>query len=391
MTILKIAFEGQLLLSEQKTGIVWYAHNLILELVKNPKNNCVIQVFGLGKTKQELERLNIYREAGCEIKVCKWFSHKLYKLLWNIIPIPYEFFFGTKADVTHFFNYVVPPGVYGKTVTTVHDMCYKAVPETVAFKTRKWLELCMKSSVRRADWIVTDSKFSKMEIIKYLGVSEYKIVPIYCGVDRETYHPETKIRILNAKRIYGINENYFLYLGTIEPRKNLEMLIGSFEKMCGLLEEKGCLGSELPQLVLAGGRGWLCDGIYKKAEESRYRDSILFTGYINQKDSPALLSGALAFVFPSKYEGFGMPPLEAMSCGTSAIVSNAASLPEVVGDDGCVVSADDEDELEKAMYDFWIEREDRQLTSKRREYALKQASRFSWEIAAKQLEEIYQN
>ncbi|MCR5397843.1 MAG: glycosyltransferase family 4 protein [Lachnospiraceae bacterium] len=388
---MKIAFEGQLLLNEQKTGIVWYAHNLILELAKNPENECIIQVFGLGKTKQELERLETYRKSGCEIKVCNWFSHKIYKLVWNILPIPYELFFKTRADVTHFFNYVVPPGVHGKVVTTVHDMCYKAVPETVALKTRKWLEICMESSVKRADCIVTDSKFSKKEIVKYLQVPECKIIPIHCGVDRVTYHPETKSRISEARSTYGIKEKYFLYLGTIEPRKNLEMLIGSFERLCGLLEKSGCEKNELPQLVLAGGRGWLCDGIYKKAEESRYRDSILFTGYINQKDSPALLSGALAFVFPSKYEGFGMPPLEAMSCGTSAIVSNAASLPEVVGAAGCVVSADDEDELAKAMYDFWIEREDRQLTSKRREYALKQASRFSWEIAAKQLEEIYQN
>ena len=257
---MKIAFEGQLLLAEKKTGIAWNAHNLILELAKNPENECTIQVFGLGKSDEELHRLDVYKKAGCKIEVCRWFSFKMYKLIWAFLPVPYHWFFKTEADVTQFFNFVIPPGVRGKAVTIVHDMAYKACPETVAKRTKKWLDLTMKRTCKRASHIVTVSEFSKQEIHKYLGVPLKKITVVPNAVDHDTFHPNyAEEQVQSVREKYGLKEGYFLYLGTIEPRKNLEHLIGAYEKFCDNCDNP-------PQLVLAGGKGWLCEGIYEKAE-----------------------------------------------------------------------------------------------------------------------------
>ena len=120
---------------------------------------------------------------------CKWFHPLIYKLIWPFFPIPYSLFFGNDRQITQFVNFVVPPGVKGKKVTIVHDMAYKAYPETVYYKTRRWLQLTLKGSCRRADAIITVSEFSKQEIVKYLGVKPEKITVMPNGVDLELYHP----------------------------------------------------------------------------------------------------------------------------------------------------------------------------------------------------------
>lgn len=377
---MKIAFEGQLLLAEKKTGIAWNAHNLILELAKNPENECTIQVFGLVESDEELHRLDVYKEAGCKIEVCRWFSFKLYKLLWAFLPVPYHWFFKTEADVTQFFNFVIPPGVRGKAVTIVHDMAYKACPETVTKRTKTWLDLTMKRTCKRAFHIVTVSEFSKQEIHKYLGVPLEKITVIPNAVDHDTFHPNyTEEQVQSVREKYGLKDGYFLYLGTIEPRKNLEHLIGAYEKFCDSCDNP-------PQLVLAGGKGWLCEGIYEKAEKSKYTKNILFTGYIDQEDAPVLMKGAKAFVFPSLYEGFGMPPLEAMACGTPVIVSDQASLPEVVGEAGLIAKYDDEDDIAEKMNCIY---KDAKLRDGLVEAGVSQAVEFTWYSGAKKLKKIY--
>lgn len=379
---MKIAFEGQLLLAEKKTGIAWNAHNLILELAKNPENECTIQVFGLGKSDEELHRLDVYKKAGCKIEVCRWFSFPLYKILWNFIPIPYSCFFKTNPDVAQFFSFVIPPGVRGKAVTIVHDMAYKACPETVAKRTKTWLDLTMKRTCKRASHIVTVSEFSKQEIHKYLGVPLEKITVVPNAVDHDTFHPNyTNEQVQSVREKYGLKDKYFLYLGTIEPRKNLEHLIGAYEKFCDNCDNP-------PQLVLAGGKGWLCEGIYEKAERSKYTKNILFTGYIDQEDAPVLMKGAKAFVFPSLYEGFGMPPLEAMACGTPVIISDQASLPEVVGDAGLIAKYDDEDAMSEAIQRLYS---DETYRGNLIQLGLERVTQFSWRESVKKLEKIYKN
>jgi glycosyltransferase involved in cell wall biosynthesis len=229
--------------------------------------------------------------------------------------------------------------------------------------------------------IVTISEFSKKEILGFFKYPADKIKVVYCGIDLNTYRPdisEEKINITCKK--LEIPREYILYLGTLEPRKNIERLIEAYS----LFLDKN-KNDSLPVLVIAGGKGWIYESIFKKAKELNLDKTIIFTGYIADEDKPALLAGAICFCFPSLYEGFGLPPLEAMACGTPAVVSNAASLPEVIGDAAIFVDPYNIENLadciEKLVFD-----ED--LRYKLGNLGLERVKRFSWE---KLSEELYKD
>lgn len=341
---MKIAFDSQLFLKGNKTGIAWCADNVIKEIAKLSEYECECDFFSLGHSKNQIDNVRRYEKLGVKLNSCRWFNNVIYKLIWPIIPIPYSWFFGKDRDVTIFFNFIVPPGVKGKTVAVVHDMAYKACPETVNAKTRKWLNLTLKKSCERADLIVTVSEFSKSEIIKYLGVPEKKIVVMPNGVDLELYHPNySEWAVASCRKKYHIDQEYYLYLGTLEPRKNLVNLIKAYH----LLKEK--LQKSTPKLVLAGGKGWYYESIFETVEQLKLKEDIIFTGYVEEKEVPLLMNGAKAFVFPSLYEGFGMPPLEAIACGKPVLVSNTTSLPEVVGECGLMVDPEDIIDISEKM------------------------------------------
>lgn len=379
---MKIAFDGHLFLKGDKTGIAWNAHNLILELAKYPENECTIQCFrsAVKEKPDAYKMLREYRKAGCKIERCQWFSHSVYKLFWVIFPVPYSLFFRTKPDIMQFFNFTVPPGVKGKRVVFIHDMAYKSCTNTVNQKTRYWLEISMKKSCRHADHIITVSEFSKKEIIRYLPVSQDRVSVVPNAVDHCVYHAGyRKEEVQKVLHKYGIEQEYFLYLGTIEPRKNLERLIGAYAKLC---RQK----KHVPQLVLAGKKGWLCKSIYEKAHKMNLGKKILFTGYVEQENSPLLMCGAKAFVFPSIYEGFGMPPLEAMACKTPVITSNTTALAEVVKDAGITVDPMSEEAICGAMCTIL---EDEAGRERLRDLGYQRAAEYTWAKSAEKLMDVY--
>ena len=375
---MKIAFNGDLLLKPNKTGIAWNAHNLLMELVKYPEHDWMIQCFHRSVD----DRPDLYRQAGFQTQCCRQMGDSMYKLLQMIVPLPYSFFFSGQPDITQFFNFVIPPGVKGKRVVWIHDLAYQSCPDTVRRKTRLWLKMNMKRTCLRADHILTVSNFSKREIMRHLHVQKDKIRVIPHAVDHSVYHTnyDTK-QIRTARKTYGIEKDYFLYLGTIEPRKNLIRLIDAYEILCRKRKS-------VPQLVLAGGEGWMCGNIYKKVHRSAFRKKIIFTGYVNQKDSPALMCGAKAFLFPSLYEGFGMPPLEAMACGTPVITSATTSLPEVVGNAGIKVNPECVEEISKAMLRILDDPDCREKLITR---GLQRAANYTWGKSAALLLEVYRN
>lgn len=376
---MRIAFDGQLLLAADKTGIAWNAHNLISGLLKYTGNEYTLQCLSSRKAIRQIPQLDEYRKAGCRVECGVRFSYVLYKLMRMVVPIPHRMFFRTKADVTLFFNYVIPPGVRGKRAVFVYDMSYKACPDTLNKKTEIWLKKNMKQTCRRADCIITISKFSKQEIIKYLKVPAERIHIVPCAVDHKIYHPHYATeQIQKVLDQYGILQEYFLYVGTIEPRKNLERLIGAYAKLCRRY-------SGAPQLVLAGKRGWKCSGIYEKARGLEAEGKILFTGYIKQEDSPVLMCGAKAFVFPSLYEGFGMPPLEAMACGTAVITSNTTALGEIAGKAAITVNPENEEEICRAMERVLSDHTYRQQLER---LGIQRAQEYTWQKSAAKLLEI---
>lgn len=379
---MKIAFDAQLLFENQKTGIGWNAKMMIDHLLLYPDVECVLNCFLMRDPKRATMILNEYRQKGCLINQSSWMPGRIYNHLERILPLPYKWVFGTHADITQFFNYTIPFGVSGKRITIVHDMAFRAFPETVAKRTERWLKNNLEKYCRRADVILTVSEFSRQEIQRYMGIPTEKIEVIYNGVDMERYHPGyTVAQIGAAKSRYGICGSYILYLGTLEPRKNIETLITAYN----LLKKE--IGSDrLPKLVLAGKKGWMYETIFTLVQNYGLENDVIFTGYVDEEDVPVLLCGAHIFAFPSLYEGFGIPPLEAMACGTPVITSNTSSLPEIVGEAGILIPPMDAEGLKRSMQQLLTDEVMRQHYIKA---GLKQVREFTWARSAEKLVDIY--
>lgn len=377
---MRIAFDVLPLIGCRMTGIGYCEAGQIQALTKlHTEDEFLLQFFSRKDEHIKIERLQPYLRENVKPHWAKA-SGYVYRLVSNFLPVSYAHYFGDKAEVTHFFNYIIPPNVAGKKIVTVHDMVYKTFPETVRGRTKYMLDTGLKKSMKRADRIVTDSEFSKQEIIRYFPQFADKIRVVYCGVNPERFHPVHDPTKINAvKQKYGMDRDYFLYLGTVEPRKNLERLMDAYHRFC---QGK----SEPPYLVLAGGKGWLDSGIYRKAEALDCKENVLFTEYVPDEEICPLMCGAMAFVFPSIYEGFGMPPLEAMACGVPVLTTHAASLPEVVGEDAVVVDPYDVDDMAGGLERLYT---DPALRQKLCTAGLKRAALFTWERSAEQLYAVY--
>ena len=377
---MKITFDAVPICSDKITGIGWCEVGQTQALAEmHPENEYEYSFFTSGDS-ERVKRVEGF--AGKSIKLnTSDFSGYLYRAVSTFLPLPYSWLFGRKSDITHFFNYIVPPFVHGKKVVTVHDMVYKAFPETVRGRTRFMLEMGLKRSMKRADIIVTDSEFSKSEIVKYFPQHEKKIRVVPCGADPERFHPCTEPeRIPEVKKSLEIEGEYFLYLGTIEPRKNLERLITAYKHLADKL------GENCPKLVMAGGKGWLDNGIYSRVERLGLTGKVIFTKYVPSEDLNPLMCGALAFVFPSIYEGFGMPPLEAMACGVPVLTSGEASLPEVTGDCAVICDAYSVKSIAKGLYRLCTDEKLRHELSRK---GLERAKGFTWERSAEMLQAVY--
>ncbi len=378
---MNIAFDAVPLISDRITGIGWCEAGQTMALARlHPENKYTYNFFSRKDDHIKLERIKPF--AGDNIGTnLVHFSGYIYRAASTFVPIPYKHFFGKNDDLTHFFNYIVPPGVHGKTVVTVHDMVYKAFPETVRARTKYMLDTGLKSSMKRADLIVTDSEFSKAEILKYFPQHENKLRVAPCGVDLERFRPcEKPERIPEVKKSLGIEGDYFLYVGTIEPRKNLERLIAAYHIFTQRVKDA-------PKLVLAGGKGWLYDNIFAKVTELGLSEKVIFTQYVPSEDMNPLMCGAIAFVFPSVYEGFGMPPLEAMACGVPVISSGEASLPEVTGDCAVICDAYSPESIAEGLFRLYSDENLRKELGRR---GYERAQSFTWENSAEILYKVYE-
>nr|WP_300182945.1 glycosyltransferase family 1 protein [uncultured Agathobaculum sp.] len=313
--------------------------------------------------------------AGIEmpILVNSLFPYGVYRRIWNAIPLPYDRLFRPKADLNVFFNYIVPPSIEGKTMTTIHDMTYLRFPETMDRRNLKRLQDGIEYSVARSAHIVTDSEFSKQEIMQLLNIPLEKI-SVVPGA------PSLTDRFVDFSEMadkYHIDKPYILYVGTIEPRKNLVRLMQAF----AALKKNG-----FPhQLVLAGGKGWENEDIYQTADRLFHYGEIVFTGYISDAEKNTLYQNAEAFVFPSLYEGFGIPPLEAMHFGCPVVCANAASLPEVVGDAAQLVDPMEVDSIAEGMLRVLA---DEPYRMKLVQSGYAQAKKFNWDDSANKLTQI---
>jgi glycosyltransferase involved in cell wall biosynthesis len=311
-------------------------------------------------------------------------SERALAILWHRLrlPLPVEWFTGP-VDIFHSTDFVLPPVRQARTILTVHDLTFMRLPQCAEAGLRAYLNKVVPRSIERADLVLADSQSTKSDLIELLNLSPDRIEVVYAGVERRFRPMEGVMALQRVKKRYGLDFPFILSLGTLEPRKNFAGLIEAYALMRG--KRQGMVDRGL-KLVIAGGKGWLYDKIFARVEELGLKDKVIFPGFIADEDLPALYNLAELFVFPSLYEGFGLPPLEAMACGTPVVTSDRPSLPEVVREAGLMVEATDSEALAEAMERVLA---DKDLRREMRERGLKQAQKFTWEAAAGKLLDVY--
>jgi glycosyltransferase involved in cell wall biosynthesis len=275
------------------------------------------------------------------------------------------------ARLFHATEHLLLPFHHLPTVLTVHDLIFRHLPQHHKRLNRWYLNLAMPLYVRRATHLIAVSEATRRDLMAAYGVPAEKITVIYEAADPR-FGPRDALEQQTIRANYGLPPAYFLYLGTIEPRKNLLRLLRAWEPLY--------LAGEAPPLVIVGKRGWLSEPFFEAVKRSPARKGLILTGYVLDDDLPALIAAATAFVFPSLYEGFGLPPLEAMACGTPVVASTASSVPEVVGEAGLLVEPEDVAGWTAAMGRLL---EDAPLRQRLREAGLRRAATFTWEAAGR--------
>lgn len=295
------------------------------------------------------------------------------KILLDQIVVPFQLY-KYKCDAYLFLAFPSPALFFSKkTVNAVHDMTPWLFPETMSFKGLVYFKFLIKLALLRSKLILTVSNNSKKDILRFYNHNNIQI--INNGVDKR--YRETDNSEINDVRIkYNLPQKYLLCIGTLEPRKNTKLLIDAFVNLK--------IKKNIPhKLVITGRHGWKYDSILSEIKEKNLEKEIIFTGFVDEADLPCIYKGADLFVFPSLYEGFGIPPLEAMASGVPVIVSDSSSLPEVVGEKGIMFENNNQFDLENKIIDY-INLEE----SKKKEYiqyCLERSKMFKWENESKKL------
>jgi glycosyltransferase involved in cell wall biosynthesis len=293
------------------------------------------------------------------------------------LPLPVEIFAG-RAALYHATDFVLPPTLPGtRTLLTVHDLSFVRVPETAAPRLKRYLDAAVPRSVARADHILADSEATRRDLIDLYRVPESKVTVLLSGVDPR-FTPSTQPADRLRARYHLPDRPYILSVGTVQPRKNYGRLI---EALAALRRA----GHDV-DLVIVGGKGWLEDPIYAMIRDQNVADHVHFTGFADEADLPALYTHAAVFAFPSLYEGFGLPVLESMGCGTPVVTSTVSSLPEVAGDAALMVDPLDVTGLTDALQRLLTDHDLRAELVRR---GHERVQSFTWTRAARQLLAIY--
>ena len=315
--------------------------------------------------------------AGFKYKILKP------KRLWTQVALPL-LLYTTRKKPDLFFSptHYIPRFSPIKRVVTIFDLSFLHFPEMFnkddLWKLKHWT----KFSAQNANHIITISNFSKQDIMKQYGIDKSKITVSYPGFDREKFHPEDGQALADkVKRKYNLGDNYIIYIGTIQPRKNLIRLIEAVSRIDSLT--LAVVGKHKGE----GKEGWMFEDTLQAPKSLGIENRVKFLGFVPIEDLPALITGAKVFVMPSLWEGFGIPVLEAMACGTPVIVSNISSLPEVVDSAGLLIDPYSVDQIEQSIR---IMVSDKKMRQKYADAAILQAKKFSWEKMAKTTLKVFE-
>lgn len=347
-----------------KSGVDWYTHHIIKEMIGLVGPDEHLYLFSNRETGFEAD-------AKASEKVTLVRSRVRYQEPWRQLFLPL-LLKKHRIDVCFFTNFVISVLSSCPMVLTIHDFSFKLFPRTHSLRNVIWARSLVPISVRRCRRIIAVSNHTKLDLLRLMNVDRDKVSVVYEGAAAQ-FVPEPEPGDADVLAHYDIRQPYVLYVGTLEPRKNLGTLVMSFDMMAESIENV--------QLVLAGRRGWMAQDIFDEIKIRDLLPRVRITGYVPDEHLAALYRQAAAFVYPSLYEGFGLPPLEAMTSGTPVIVSQSSSLPEVIGDAGLYVNPLDAAGLAAAMEKVLS---DSGLAAALVEKGLQQAGRFSWRQAAEE-------
>lgn len=285
------------------------------------------------------------------------------------------------VDVLHV-QFTAPPFCPCPVVVSVHDLSFEHLPQTFNRRSRTQLRLTVRNSVRRAARILSLSEHTRRDIMDTYGIGSESVTAIPLAAPSHFGPVEDHNELQRVRDTYGIEGDYVLYVGSIQPRKNLTRLVQAY----ALLRSK-YQNDRFPKLVLVGKCAWLYDETMRALRETGLKESVVLTGYVPESDLPALYSGSLCFVYPSYFEGFGLPPLEAMKCGAPVVVGNRTSLPEVVGDAGLKVDPFDVSAIAGAMEQLL---NNSGLRAEMRAKGSTRARMFDWRETARQTLKVYE-
>lgn len=298
-------------------------------------------------------------------------------LLAHLTRISQERLFAS-IDIFHATDNVLPRLSRVKSVFALQDLTHRLYPDTHKPLNRWFLTFMMPRFLRAADAVIAISECTKRDAVRLYGLDEAKIRVIHAGVNPRFCKASAEM-VSGILDKYSLPRSFILFVGTIEPRKNLTLLLEGYHALKN--QGTSC------RLVIVGKKGWLYEGFFRRLRELGLEDEVIFPGFVPDEDLPALYSAADLFVFPSLYEGFGLPVLEAMACGAPVITSNTSSLPEVAGEAGILIDPNDVGGLVKAMRHVL---DDEALRAEMRAQGLKQAGNFTWEETARRTAQVYE-
>jgi len=363
-----IGIDASRAVAGQRTGTEAYAYHLIQALISLTAEQAIrLRLYFNGPPPEDLLAHAPHVEPVI-IPFPRLWTH--FRLAWELHRRPPDLFF-TPA-------HVIPWSYLGRSAVTVHDLGYHHFPQTHPWWQRAYLRWSTRHNGRRAHIILADSAATKTDLIQFDQIPAAKIKVVYPGAPPGLQPVTAAAELATVARRYQIEPPYLLYLSTIQPRKNLVRLVAAYAD----------LPQPAPQLVIAGKMGWLAEPILAaiRALPPAVQACIVLPGYVDERDKAALLSGATAVVYPSLYEGFGFPVLEAQLCGTAVICANTSSLPEVAGDGALLVDPLDTAGLTAAMQQVIM---DADLRRRLIVQGQVNAARFTWENAARQTLDLF--
>lgn len=370
---MKIAI-NTLSLAKTKVGMGKYIAELVNSIPVSDQGN----FYFIYLSEENKKYFNLSQGNIQQILVRRIWTNGLLRIFWEQLILPFSLCWN-KINTYHAPGFVLPLFRVNKNtkfVVTIADMTFFSHPEHHIYWKQKYFKCMIPMSIKQADHILAISENTKKDILEMIPVNKNKIVVTYLGYDA-FFSKQNKTKISAVLQKWWINFPYILFVGMLEPRKNIPSLIKAFAAIKEKRDHK---------LVIVGKKGWLYGEIFALVQKLKIEEQVIFTGYVPDEDLPALYSAATCFVYPSFYEGFGIPIIEAMACGCPVITSNNSSMKEIAGDAAIVVDPYNVKEIQNAI-ELLIT--DKVIRRKMEKQGVMQAKKFSWEKMISKTKEVY--